>query len=80
MSRPFLTHLFVSPSVVLNSSLFRYVVPPGVRGHLQGGYESAGESQASDPTAWQPGVHSGLHQDHAAQPGPGADGENNQPG
>lgn len=58
----------------------RYVISAGVRGHLQGGPESAGEPQASDPPARQPGVHSGLYQDHAPQPGPGADGENHQPG
>ena len=60
--------------------LVRHVVPAGVRGHLQGGNESAEEPQTSDPSARQPGVHRGLHQDHAAQPGPGADGENHQPG
>lgn len=58
----------------------RYVVPPRAWGHLQGGLESAGKPQAPDHAAWQPGVHSGRHQDRASQPGPGADGENCQPG
>lgn len=58
----------------------RHVVPPGPRGHIQGGLESAGKPQASDPATRQSGVHSGLHQDHTAQPGPGADGEDHQPG
>lgn len=86
VSRLFFNHLsivfcvYLSSSVTFSSVLLRYVVPSGLRGHLQGGLESAREPQASDPAAWEPRVHCGLHQDHAAQPGPGADGENHQPG
>lgn len=72
--------VYLSFSVTFSSVLLRYVVPSGLRGHLQGGLESAREPQASDPAAREPRVHCGLHQDHAAQPGPGADGENHQPG
>lgn len=86
MSRLFFNHLsivicvYLSSSVTFSSVLLRYVVPSGLRGHLQGGLESAREPQASDPAAREPRVHCRLHQDHVAQPGPGADGENHQPG
>lgn len=74
--------VYCSSSVTFSSAPvpLRYAVPSGFRGHLQSGLESAGQPQAAHPAAREPGVHRGLHQDHAAQTGPGADGENYQPG